>query len=74
MKLSKIFTRLNKANLTKRFLTRLVTVHGCWAETFLDCQITSLEITGKITRKQAKKYKQWLNEIQLEEWKKMGIE
>lgn len=64
MKLSKIITKIHKANLTKRFLTRLVTVHGCWVESFLESQISQLEITDKITRDEARKYRQWLVEIE----------
>ena len=64
MKLSKIITKIHKTRLTKRFLTRLVTVHGCWAESFLESQISQLETTDKITRGEAKKYRQWLVEIE----------
>lgn len=66
MKLSKIITKIHKTRLTKRFLTRLVTVHGCssWVAGFLDTQISQLETTDKITRGEARKYRQWLVEIE----------
>ena len=64
MKLSKIITKIHKTRLTKRFLTRLVTVHGCWAKSFLESQIAQLETTDKITRGEARKYRQWLVEIE----------
>ena len=64
MQLAKIITRINRTKITKRFLTRLVTVHGCWAESFLESQIAQLETTDKITRGEARKYRQWLVEIE----------
>lgn len=65
MKLSKIITRINRAKLTERMLTRLVNVHGCspWSGGFLHACIALLSVSGKITRKEARKFTQHLMEL-----------
>ncbi len=65
MKLSKIITRINRANLTERMLTRLVNIHGCspWSGGFLEAQIALLSVNGKITKNEARKFTQHLMEL-----------